>query len=282
MPTAAKHGTLSALPLRITMDASLLAKAQAGDRAALDLLLTEAEPLVYRVAMRLCGQRDDAADVTQQTLLAMARGVATFRGDAALSTWLFAVARSFCIKERRQSKYAPTHLAPLDEARDVAAPLEATSPHEALANKQAAARLDAVLAQMDPMYRDVLVLRDMEGLTAPEVAEVLALSVAAVKSRLHRARSDLRTRLVGEPDDHAGCPDVVTMLSQKLEGEIDANVCATLEAHVAACPRCSALCDSLKTTLSTCRSVAPHVSVPRDVQVSIRRAVRDFLAEATP
>jgi RNA polymerase sigma-70 factor (ECF subfamily) len=133
------------------------------------------------------------------------------------------------------------------------------------------------------MYREVLVLRDVEGLSAPEVGEIMGLGVEAVKSRLHRARVAVRERvapLLGIPEPAAplasACPDVVSLFSRHLEGEISADVCADMERHLAACPRCRARCDSLQRTLTLCRS-SPAPAVPEPVQRSVREALRRLL-----
>jgi RNA polymerase sigma-70 factor (ECF subfamily) len=131
----------------------------------------------------------------------------------------------------------------------------------------------------------VLVLRDLEGLSAPEVAKILGISVDAVKSRLHRARLAVRKALgpvlgVGsdEPPRDPRCPDVVTLFSQHLEGELDPSVCATMEAHLAQCPRCRGACESLKHTLAACRQL-PTPEVPPSIEASIRAAIQTFLKE---
>jgi RNA polymerase sigma-70 factor (ECF subfamily) len=90
------------------------------------------------------------------------------------------------------------------------------------------------------MYREVLVLRDVEGLSAPEVGEVLGLSVEAVKSRLHRAAIAVRERVApalgaAEPPK-PGCPDVLPLLSRHLEGELKPETCQEMERHLATCP----------------------------------------------
>ena len=95
-------------------DDSLLAAARAGDRHALEALLERHQAQVYRFGMKMCRDPEDAKDVLQDTLLAMARGVRDFRGASSLSTWLYTIARSFCIKKRRRSKFAPDEERSLD------------------------------------------------------------------------------------------------------------------------------------------------------------------------
>src|SRR6187397_3346990 len=85
-----------------------------GDRQALEALLERHQAQVYRFGMKMCRDPEDAADVLQDTLFAMARGVRDFRGASSLSTWLYTIARSFCIKKRRRSKFAPAAERSLD------------------------------------------------------------------------------------------------------------------------------------------------------------------------
>lgn len=280
-------------------DLSLLERARAGDRKALEDLLVRHQRKVYRFGLRMCRDPEDAQDVVQETLLAVARTVKDFRGASSVSTWLYTIARSFCIKKRRRSKFAPAEEASLDarepgaEALQVADP--ARTPDEALAGRQIEAALEQAIGGLDPMYREVLVLRDVEGLTAPEVAEVMGLSVEAVKSRLHRARVAVRAAVApllsvppepaegapapasAEPPPAPSCPDVVALFSQHLEGEISANLCADMERHLAACPSCRSRCDSLQRTLALCKA-APLPEVPPAVQASVRQALRQFVA----
>jgi len=267
-------------------DRELIEAARAGDRGALDLLLVRHQPRVYRFGLRMCRDAEDAKDVLQDTLLAAARGVRDFRGGASLSTWLYTIARSFCIKKRRRSKFAPAAEESLDagprsEAQRVPDP--ARSPEASLEGRQIEAALERAIGELDPMYREVLVLRDVEGLTAPEVAEVLELSVDAVKSRLHRARVAVREKvapLLGIPEPSpatdAPCPDVLELFSRHMEGEISSDVCADMEQHLARCPRCRSRCDSLKKTLFLCKS-SPAPVVPAPVQASVRAALKRLL-----
>ena len=271
-------------------DQVLLDRARSGDAAALEQLLERHQSQVYRFGMKMCGDAEDAQDVLQETLLAMARGVRDFRGASSISTWLYTIARSFCIKKHRKSKFAPAEVRSLDtDAAPEAVRLAdvADSPEDALAGKQIEHALAQALSELEPMYREVLVLRDIEGLTAPEVAEVLGVTVQAVKSRLHRARLSVRTHLaplLGIPTEPAAatpgtCPDVLSLFSQHLEDEISPEVCVEMERHLATCSRCRDACDSLKRTLALCRAAGPAVPVPPAVQASVKVALRNFLAE---
>jgi RNA polymerase sigma-70 factor (ECF subfamily) len=220
----------------------------------------------------------------------MARSERDFRGASSLSTLLYTIARSFCIKKRRRSKFAPQE--EQEQSLDTDAAVEVSrlaapdqDPAETLAGKQVEHALEQAIAALDPMYREVLLLRDVEGLTAPEVAEVIGVSVQAVKSRLHRARLSVRERvapLLGvEPAQPASsaCPDVLMVFSQHLEDEISAERCTEMERHLEGCARCRGTCDSLKRTLALCRTAGPSVPVPPSVQASVRTALRGFLAE---
>jgi RNA polymerase sigma-70 factor (ECF subfamily) len=268
-------------------DERLLAAARAGDRQALEALLERHQPQVYRFGMKMCRDAEDAKDVLQDTLLAMARGVRDFRGASSISTWLYTIARSFCIKKRRRSKFAPETERSLDtdvaaEARHVAAKTD--EPDEALAGRQVERALEQAIAALEPMYREVLLLRDVEGLSAAEVAEVVGASVQAVKSRLHRARLSVRERVapllgVASPPAAGACPDVLMTFSRHLEDEISAEHCAEMERHLEGCARCRGTCESLKRTLALCRTHGPAVPVPASVQASVKTAVRSFLAD---
>ena len=158
----------------------------------------------------------------------------------------------------------------------------AALPDDVAAGRQLAAALDHAIAALEPAAREVLVLRDVEGLTAPEVAEVLGVSVAAVKSRLHRARAEVRARLEphltpAEPAMAAAgtstCPDIVALFSRYLEEEIGRDECAVMQRHVATCKQCSGACDSLKRVLALCHA-EPRGDVPPAVRDLVRKALR--------
>src|SRR5512145_2588145 len=101
-------------PTMETTDQDLLAGAQRGDPKALDDLLQRHQRRVYRFGLKMCRDPEDAKDVLQDTLIAAARSIRDFRGASSVSTWLYTIARSFCIKRRRRSKFAPEHEESLD------------------------------------------------------------------------------------------------------------------------------------------------------------------------
>jgi RNA polymerase sigma-70 factor, ECF subfamily len=267
-------------------DDALMEAAQCGDGEALDALLRQYQPQVFRFGMKMCRDPEAAKDVLQETLFAAARTIHGFRGASSISTWLYTIARSFCIKARRRSVFAP-EVVSLESAGSLARAARdaAPDPERALADREVASALDSAIAALEPEYREVLLLRDVEGLSAAEVAEVTGLSVAAVKSRLHRARIAVRDRVAPllepfatPPPTSRACADVAGLLSRHLEGEIDAGTCAEMERHVTACPRCQAACESFRETLRLC-GATPSPEVPEALKATIRQGIRSVLAE---
>jgi RNA polymerase sigma-70 factor (ECF subfamily) len=142
--------------------------------------------------------------------------------------------------------------------------------------------LRAALASLPDHYREVLLLKDVEGLSAEEVAEVVQEKVPAVKSRLHRARLELRRLLEPVLGDGTGaaeaapCPELAEELAGYAGGEIDRHSCERMEAHMATCRRCSDVCESLKSTVRMCSRVDGD-----EVPAPIKAAIRQALASAT-
>ena len=245
-------------------DAALIAAAQTGDRRALDELLARYEERIYRFGLRMCGDEESAREVLQETMIAAFRNLPGFRGQAALSTWLYQIARSFCIKERRGVR--PT------AALDAEVPDDAPTPEAHAHARQIGEALSAAIAELPSEQREVLVLRDVEGLSAEAAADVVGIEVGALKSRLHRARMALRAKLAGvvtaAPDP---CPDLAQELTAYAAAEIDQATCVKIEQHLASCPRCAAACDALKRTVSMCKSI-PGDAVPAPVRAAVRGA----------
>jgi RNA polymerase sigma-70 factor (ECF subfamily) len=263
-------------------DEQLMEAARGGDDKAVDELLARYEKQVYRFGLRMCGSEEDAKEVLQETLLAAFRGLHAFRGDAELSTWLYQVARTHCFRLHRRRAGAPEEFQPLDSPAATHVPAEEAAPDMVSHARQMGEVLQAAILALPEAWREVLILRDVEGLTAEEAARVVGIEVRALKSRLHRARLQLREHLStlmgeGAQDQAQGCPELAQELSEFASQEVDQATCVRLEDHLSRCPRCTEACDSLKRTVSLCRRI-PGDEVPAPV----RAAVRQALAHALP
>jgi RNA polymerase sigma-70 factor, ECF subfamily len=260
------------------MDEPLVARARKGDRAAMEDLLASVAPSIHRFALRMCRNEADADDVLQDALLSIAANLEAFEGRSSLPSWAFTLTRSACSRRRRGRKNQAAETA--DVLAEHAA--ETPGPEEDALSREARSIVAHALDRVPYEYREVLLLRDVEGLTAPEAAAVLAVSVDALKSRLHRARAALRDELQpafepGAGRRAAGCPDVARALSQKLEDELDATACAEMEKHVEQCASCARTCDTLKDALRACRSSTTPALTP-EIRERVRAAITRWLA----
>lgn len=166
-----------------------------GDGGAFHRLVDRHGPGLYRLALSLCGNAADAEDVVQETLTGAYRGIGRFEGRSSLRTWLSRILMTQVAlwrRRRRGRRDAPLVL-------DASAPTE-TDPPPARAEGGAAAvdakvDLHAALEALSPEHREVIVLRELQGLTYEEIAKVLDVPRGTVESRLHRARAELRDRL---------------------------------------------------------------------------------------
>jgi RNA polymerase sigma-70 factor (ECF subfamily) len=180
-------------------DPILLEKIKTGDYQAFEALVTRYESKVYRLAIRMLRNPQDAEDALQDIFLQVHRGLPGFEGRSAFSTWLFRLATNVCLMKIRHRETEPSKLLPLEDylprQEDGEIPQMVdwtTRPEEALLSKESREKMMGALEKLPPEYRAVFVLRDMEGFSNAETGESLGISVAAVKSRLHRARLALR------------------------------------------------------------------------------------------
>jgi RNA polymerase sigma-70 factor (ECF subfamily) len=264
-------------------EAKLIAAARRGDEAALSELVHRVSGPAMRFSMNFCRDPHDAEDLAQDVLATMLRSLGRFRGDASLSTWAYIVAKRSCARLRRRgARQAPL---PADSREILDRPDPGAGPHRRLERRQLAEALERAIASLPVPQREVLVLRDVEGLPASQVGRVLGLGERAVKSRLHRARLALRARLApfvaGQPGRAPGpdCPDTARLLSRHLEGELDPAVCARMEEHVRACPACGDACRSLREVLGACRARGEK-PLAGPMQQAVRAAIRRALDEA--
>src|SRR5512134_563903 len=165
----------------------LIAAARTGDARATRELVERAAAPAWRWSHGFCRNRDDADDLAQDVLVALLRSLPKYRGEASLSTWTYIVARRACarrrMRERRQTSLDAPSSSHLRERPDPAA-----GPARVLERRRLGERLEHAIPALPEPQRAVLVMRDVEGLSAAQVGEVLGLGERAVKSRLHRAR----------------------------------------------------------------------------------------------
>jgi RNA polymerase sigma-70 factor (ECF subfamily) len=173
-------------------DEELVRRSASRDRAAFDALVSRHGGALLRFAARTCGSEGDGADALQEALLAAWRGAGTFRGDAPARTWLFQILVHACRRTTRRRAGVPRAHLTLDEAAAVPSGEELEG---RVAARQVGAAIERALGAMTADAREVLLLRDVEGLSGPETAAALDLELAAMKSRLHRARLELKARV---------------------------------------------------------------------------------------
>jgi len=258
----------------------LIRSAKSGDAAALEKLLGQIAPSIQRFGARMCRNGHDADDVLQDTLMTVLSHLHEFEGRSSFTSWVFTLTRTACNRRRRGLKNQPAE--PLEQALDKNA--ESSTPEQGAGDREMRQILEQALEDLPEEYREVILLRDVESLTAPEAAESLGISVEALKSRLHRARQALRTALrpVLEPAviaSPATCPDMMDLWSRKLEGDLDAVDCAQMEQHLATCPSCTAACSALKTALVACRTEASRDVSPA-IQEQVRSALRAWMSQS--
>ena len=159
-------------------------------------------PRIYNLALRMLGNEADAEDVTQDVLLQLIRKLDTFRGESAFPTWLHRITVNAALAYRRKRASREQHQVhdPLDsflEEGGHATPVRNwwVQPDKLVLDRETQGLIEKAIAGLPEIYRDVYVLADVEGLANSEIADMLKLSVPAVKSRLHRARLLMRNAL---------------------------------------------------------------------------------------
>ena len=177
---------------------TLLTAAQSGDLDALNRLVAAHRQGVYRFGLQVCRSTEDAEDGVQVTLWAATRAIKTFRGTASsIASWLFTMVRRECLRLIEGRRRAPVGLDGTED--DLAA--DHADPEDAVVAQRRSELLAGALADLDPIHREVILLRDIRELSAPEAAAELGISLDALKSRLHRARVHLRDQVLRRSDE---------------------------------------------------------------------------------
>ena len=175
------------------MDVELLEQARGGDLDALDALVKRHHDRVYRFGLRACRDAFDADDAVQEAFTRLARRPDVARHPGALS-WLMTVVKNACLRLLRPFARARRHLGQRSDELDEV-PAHDVSPEHALERWQLVRAVHEAIAALEPPYREVIILRDLEGMSGEEVSGALGISLPAMKTRLHRARQLLRARL---------------------------------------------------------------------------------------
>jgi RNA polymerase sigma-70 factor (ECF subfamily) len=186
-------------------ESTLVEALRAGNESAFEYLVSTQRERMQAVARRFFAEEEDVRDAVQEAFLAAYRGIDRFEGQARLSTWLHRVVVNACLMKLRSRRRKPEQS--LDEG--TAAGLVSLDPEDAqsrLERREDAAEVQDAISTLPEHHRRVLLLRDIEDRDTRETAEVLSISPAAVKTRLHRARVALRSRLVRVDDNWRSAP----------------------------------------------------------------------------
>lgn len=178
-------------------DRRLIAESLAGKTASFGELVLRYQDRLFHVANRVMANQDDALDVVQDVFVSAYQSLASFKGDAEFYTWLYRITFNTAISAKRRKRAAlsldntggrDTNLDPEDRAVDVA-------PESALERSEDERQLAVAMAKLSAEHRAVLAMKDIDGLKYEDIAEVLGVPIGTVRSRLHRARLELRNLL---------------------------------------------------------------------------------------
>ena len=178
----------------------LVQRAKQGDEESFAALVEQNQGRIYNLALRMTGNPDDALELSQEAFLNAWKGLGKFQGDSSFATWLYRLTSNVCIdflrREKRRNALSMTiSLDDEEEARQAELPDERFSPHMETERRERRETLRAGLATLSAEHRRVLILRELEGLSYGEIAQVLGLEEGTVKSRIARARLALRNYL---------------------------------------------------------------------------------------
>jgi RNA polymerase sigma-70 factor, ECF subfamily len=182
----------------IGADRELAARILKGEEKAFEEMVNKYGPRIFSFGFSLCGRRHDAEDLAQDVFLAALNSLNKYRGEAPLLSWLFTIGAHRCQRMRRTKSGEPRLKASLEQMREFQQDPAGRGPDalRLLETKEAHERLANNIARLEPDLKKVLVLRDLEEQDAPSVAKILGISQSAVKTRLHRARLELKRRML--------------------------------------------------------------------------------------
>ncbi len=180
---------------RAIMEAEMIAGCQAGDREALNELVKRYQPVVLRVCVSLLGSRD-VDDLVQDIFIKILRRINTFEGRSSLFTWIYEIAVNQCrdeLRRRQRRRWFSLQALPDETVEQITANEDSAS--DQIEADELRRNLRRELKQLDPKYRELVVLRDLEGLRYDEIAQISGISEKLVKSRLYQARQILASKM---------------------------------------------------------------------------------------
>src|SRR6266704_4555873 len=183
-------------------DQRLIAEFLQGRSAAFGELVRRYQDRLFNTVYRLLDNAEDAQDVVQDAFLNAYQSLATFKGDSLFFTWLYRIAINTAISMKRKQRTVLQLTSGLESGtvNEPADPSEATQPGRALEMAEDERRIQQALSRLSPEHRTVLVLKDMEGRKYEDMAELLEVPIGTIRSRLHRARLELRDILLKDED----------------------------------------------------------------------------------
>ena len=184
----------------ITEERKIIKKAAAGNADAFEQLLLKYQTPIYNLCLRITGNQEDAADMTQEAFLKAWRSLSSFQFDSSFSTWLYRLASNTCLDYLRSLKRRPQCSLTVedDEGEEQVLDVidEAPTPEEALLSAEERSQLVNALSQLETSQRQIITLRVVNDLSYAEIAEILDVKEGTVKSRLARARDSLRKKFL--------------------------------------------------------------------------------------
>ena len=179
------------------MDVYLANKAAKGDIEAFETLIIKYEKTIYNIALRMMISPEDAKDVSQNVLIKIYNNISRFKGDSLFSTWIYRITVNTCIDEIRKNK-RKSEISMDDEDAGVGRVIQDTNltPEQSAIEKEGYNSIITAINELPEEYKTVITLRDIEGFSYQEVAEITECSLGTVKSRISRARAKLKELLL--------------------------------------------------------------------------------------